>query len=134
MPALPNPRHELFAQELAKGNTADAAYMTAGYKPDRHHAARLATKGHVKVRVSELLGRAAEKAVIDRSWVIGKLILEHSRASERRQHVPAIRALELLGKECGMFVDRTENLNINHVVSADMPTAEEWAAEQAAVH
>ena len=27
MPVLPNPRHERFAQELAKGKSADAAYV-----------------------------------------------------------------------------------------------------------
>lgn len=33
MPALDNPRHERFAQELAKGKTADEAYQTAGLMP-----------------------------------------------------------------------------------------------------
>ena len=32
MPTLQNPRHERFAQELAAGKTADAAYVLAGYK------------------------------------------------------------------------------------------------------
>jgi hypothetical protein len=30
MPILPNNRHELFAQGLAKGLSADAAYQAAG--------------------------------------------------------------------------------------------------------
>ena len=33
MPTLQNPRHERFAQELATGQTADAAYVLAGYPP-----------------------------------------------------------------------------------------------------
>jgi len=33
MPALGNPRHERFAQELAKGKTADEAYEIAGLMP-----------------------------------------------------------------------------------------------------
>ena len=32
MPTLRNPRHERFAQELATGKTADAAYVLAGYR------------------------------------------------------------------------------------------------------
>ena len=32
MPTLQNPRHEKFAQELAIGKTADAAYVLAGYR------------------------------------------------------------------------------------------------------
>jgi hypothetical protein len=41
MPILPNHKHELFAQGLAKGLSADAAYQAAGYKRDRGNAARL---------------------------------------------------------------------------------------------
>jgi hypothetical protein len=41
MPVLPNNKHELFAQGLAKGLSADAAYQAAGYKRDRGNAARL---------------------------------------------------------------------------------------------
>jgi hypothetical protein len=40
MPVLPNNKHELFAQGLAKGLSADAAYQAAGYKRDRGNAAR----------------------------------------------------------------------------------------------
>ncbi len=32
---LPNPRHEKFAQLLAQGNSAAAAYVEAGYKSNR---------------------------------------------------------------------------------------------------
>jgi hypothetical protein len=43
-PALPNPRHEAFAQALARGSSAAAAYVEAGYKANRHNAATLARK------------------------------------------------------------------------------------------
>jgi phage terminase small subunit len=35
MPTLRNARHERFAQELAIGKTADAAYVLAGYRANR---------------------------------------------------------------------------------------------------
>ena len=41
MPTLRNPRHERFAEELATGKTADAAYVLAGYQENRSNAARL---------------------------------------------------------------------------------------------
>jgi hypothetical protein len=41
MSALKNPRHERFAQALAKGMSADAAYKAVGYKPHRGNAATL---------------------------------------------------------------------------------------------
>jgi len=42
MPALKNPRHEAFAQAHARGMSASAAYVEAGYKANRHNAAAAA--------------------------------------------------------------------------------------------
>jgi hypothetical protein len=42
MPALKNPRHEAFAQALAHGMSASAAYVEARYKANRHNATALA--------------------------------------------------------------------------------------------
>jgi len=38
MPVLKNPRHEAFAQALARGMSAAAAYGEVGFKPHRHNA------------------------------------------------------------------------------------------------
>jgi phage terminase small subunit len=54
MPALKNPRHEAFAQVLARGMSAAAAYGQVGFKPHRANAATLARKEHISVRVAEL--------------------------------------------------------------------------------
>ncbi len=62
MPILPNPRHESFAQALAKGKTADEAYAQAGYSPNRGNATRLKANEYIRKRVSELQGRVAEQA------------------------------------------------------------------------
>jgi phage terminase small subunit len=62
MPVLQNPRHEAFAQALAKGKSADEAYAQAGYRPSRHNASRLTTNDNVRKRVTELQARAADKA------------------------------------------------------------------------
>lgn len=61
---LKNARHERFAQELAKGATASAAYVSAGYKPCDGHASRLAGNGKVRDRIAELKARAAERTVV----------------------------------------------------------------------
>lgn len=60
MPALKNPKHELFAQERAKGLTADEAYVKAGYSQNRGNAIRLNANEDVTARVSELQTRVAE--------------------------------------------------------------------------
>lgn len=77
MPGLPNGRHELFAQELAAGSTADAAYEAAGYKPNRGNATRLKADESVAARVAELQRRAAAlteatiAGVLAELWAIG---------------------------------------------------------------
>ncbi|MGY3608347.1 MULTISPECIES: terminase small subunit [unclassified Bradyrhizobium] len=134
MPILKNPKHERVAQELAKGRSAAQAYIEAGYKANRHNASALARTQPIKTRVSELLekrervdAKATEKAVeklaLTKEWVIDKLIENVERALQARpvrgkegeeqgeyqyQGSVANRALELLGKELGMFIDRKE--------------------------
>ena len=44
MPTLQNPRHERFAQDLATGKSADAAYVLAGYRANWSNAAEVLTK------------------------------------------------------------------------------------------
>ena len=67
------PRHERFAQALAAGETATAAYKLAGYKPDRRNASRLTTNDDIKARVAELQALAADGAVLTREWVLDGL-------------------------------------------------------------
>lgn len=64
MPALANPRHERFAQELAKGKTADEAYQEAGYSENRGNATRLKANESVTARVAEIQGKAAQRVEI----------------------------------------------------------------------
>lgn len=73
MPVLPNARHERFAQELAKGKTADEAYENAGFKPNRGNAATLKAKQSIQDRVSEILGRGAVRAEITQEMVLREL-------------------------------------------------------------
>lgn len=73
MPVLDNARHERFAQELAKGKTADEAYVAAGYKENRHNASRLKTNEHITDRVDEILGKAAERVEITQARVLDEL-------------------------------------------------------------
>ncbi len=61
MPVLKNARHESFAQNLAKGMSATAAYEKAGYKPNDGSAGRLHRNAQVKRRVAELQGSTAKQ-------------------------------------------------------------------------
>lgn len=73
MAVLPNARHERFAQELAKGKTADEAYETAGFKANRGNATRLKANESIESRVRELLEGAAERAEITVARVLEEL-------------------------------------------------------------
>jgi hypothetical protein len=85
MPALRNPRWELFAQGLADGKLQTDAYKDAGFKPgNRASPSRLAAKQEIRQRVNELmrereivnqksLALAVDKAAISKTWVINML-------------------------------------------------------------
>jgi phage terminase small subunit len=72
---LKNPKHELFAQELAKGKTQLEAYEAAGYKPNDSAAARLCGNVRVTERIAELLEGAAAKTGITIERVLNELAL-----------------------------------------------------------
>lgn len=73
MPILDNPRHEKYAQELAKGASQSDAYVAAGYARNDSHASRLARNGKVAARVEELQAAGAERAEIDIARVLTEL-------------------------------------------------------------
>jgi phage terminase small subunit len=119
MPALPNARHERFAQEIANGNSAAESYVLAGFKKNRHNAAALAREEHILTRVQHILaerehihGQATQKAIeatgLTKQWVIDQLIKVHDAALAEQDLGNANRSLELLGKQLGMFIDRKE--------------------------
>ncbi len=108
MPMLKNSRHELFAQALAAGKPADEAYQEAGFSANRGNASRLRTNENVVARIAELQGRVAEGLVITKQWILERLVENMNRAMQTDQGAVANRALELLGKEHGMFIDRKE--------------------------
>jgi phage terminase small subunit len=149
MTILKNPKHELFAQELAKGATATDAYASAGYRGDRTAASRLSTNVNIQGRVAELQGKAADAAVVSLQWVLERLVENVNRAMQavavtdgeenpigeyQYQGSVANRALELLGKELGMFVDRKEITRTRRFV-ARVPekaiSVEEWQKKYA---
>src|SRR4029077_3024740 len=85
----------------------------------RTSAGTVAGNQKVKARIDELIAQresierkaietAAGELAIDRKWVLSKLVGDHARASNSRQYSAAIRALELIGKELGMFVERRD--------------------------
>jgi phage terminase small subunit len=75
----------------------------------------------------------ADKIVITRQFVIDELLdnLKRAKAGDRFDGATANKAAELLGKEIGMFVDRSENLNTHYGISDTPMTPDQWAAKYA---
>lgn len=73
MPILRNPRHERFAQELAKGKSASEAYVIAGYQQSEPNASRLTRNDKVQARVAEILSAGALRAEITIEKVLREL-------------------------------------------------------------
>ena len=73
MPILSKPKYELFAQELAKGTKAGAAYVAAGFNAHASNAVRLSKNEHVAARVAELLAVGAERAGVTVQRIVEEL-------------------------------------------------------------
>lgn len=111
MPALSNQRHELFAQALAKGETATAAYEAAGYEPNDGNAARLKGNDRVEARVAEILQRAATRAEITVASISDRLLKiaeKCERTSEANKLGVARATLMDVAKLNGLIVDKRE--------------------------
>jgi phage terminase small subunit len=136
MPALAKVKYEVFAQEIAKGRSAADAYVIAGYRPSAQNAGNLRNKKEILLRVKELMderdqiygqstAKAIESAALTKTWVITHL-MENALTCLGKQTVKVVvdgaeietydrnpnaanRALELLGRELNMFVERVEH-------------------------
>ncbi len=129
MPALSNPRHERFAQELAKGLSATDAMRAAGYSRDRGKAARLTANDSIKGRVAEIQERGALRSEVTVASLTSMLLDDRKLARELGQPAAAVSAIEKIGKLHQLFVERTENVNRNHDVSDRALTEDEWTSE-----
>jgi phage terminase small subunit len=90
MPTLQNPRRERFAQELATGKTADAAYVLAGYRVNRSNAARLSADQDIQKRVVEIQSMGAELAAITGETLMLKLKRRGAKRWAKRTALPLL--------------------------------------------
>ena len=130
MPALENPRHERFAQELAKGRTQAEAYAEAGYKPSEPNASRLRSNEKVQARIAELQERAAVRTEITVASITERLLAIATKA-ETSSDAPMLQAARAslmdAAKLNGLVVDKGEQslkhtgLSVTYVTSKDGP-------------
>lgn len=109
MPVLPNHKHELFAQGLAEGKTADKAYADAGFNPNRGNAATLKAKQSIVGRVDELLSIAAAKTVVTIQDIAEQLDEDRTFARELENPSAAISATMGKAKVLGLLTEKHEH-------------------------
>jgi phage terminase small subunit len=136
MPILSNPRHERFAQELAKGKSATEAMEEAGFK-DPRNSTRLTKNDEIRARVAELQERGAARTETTVAGITERLksIADKAEALGDAPGFSVARAAMVdVAKINGLVIERTENVHVVHDVTDEPLTEEEWAAEHPATH
>ena len=137
MPTLQNPRHERFAQELATGKSADAGYVSAGYRANRSNAARLSANQDIQRRVAEIQSVGAELAAITIETLIAEAEAARNKAmGERGGAAAAVAAITAKAKLAGLWREKVAQTdpsgeNAPRYIISDRPmTEEEWIRER----
>lgn len=134
MAALSNHRHEAFAREVAKGQSASAAYKAAGYQAKGSsadvNASRLLRNAKVKARVAELQQLASTRTELTVAKITEDLLrlAKQGEAFQSESGTNAARqCLMDAAKLNGMIVDKVQSENVNYAVSAEpIDDVEEW--------
>ena len=116
MPTLQNPRHEIFAQELANGTSVNKAYEKAGYHRHYGNSSTLNKRAEVQNRVSELLKereaaittRYAAEVEYTRETLLADLEEARQRAIDLKNPSAEISATMGKAKILGLIIDRRE--------------------------
>ena len=137
MPTLRNPRHERFAQELAAGNTADAAYVLAGYQENRSNAARLNASRDIQKRVAEIQSVGAERAAVTVEALIAEAEQARKKAmADKGGAAAAVAAITAKAKLAGLWrekvavTDPSGEKAPRYLISDHPMTEEEWERER----
>jgi len=130
MPVLRNPKHEKFAQVVASGMTAQAAFTQAGYKAHQN-SPRLRNSEIVAKRIEELQTRNEQKvemAALSRDELIGILAeVVHAARGRLSEARPSDGLKAAVTKMCGW--NEPERINVQNVeVKVDAALIEELGA------
>jgi hypothetical protein len=108
MDALPNPKHEKFAQYVAAGKSQSEAYVAAGFKQDGANANHLAKREDVAARIQQIEGYAAAAASCTKERIVSELMKMAFAEVEPIKDSTKAKALETLAKIGGLTNDRLQ--------------------------
>lgn len=114
MPVLSNPRHERFAQAIARGKSQNDAYKACGYEAGtsaanvHSNAGKLARRPQVAERITELLSKQATRIGVTVDQLVAELD-DMLKLAKRVKHPAAgVGAILAKGKLLGLIVDKAE--------------------------
>jgi phage terminase small subunit len=114
MGILNNPRHERFAQGVAKGKSQHDAYIYAGYAPNqkpkdvRSNAGVLARKPEVAARIHELQAKQAHRIGVTVDELVVELDQMLALAKRVKNPSAGVGAVLAKGKLLGLITDKVE--------------------------
>ena len=111
MPVLKNPRHERFAQGVAKGMSQHEAYEYAGFSNpggDRSNAGKLARKPQVAERIEEMLAKQAKRIGVTVDALVAELDGMLQLAKRVKHPAAGVGAILAKGKLLGLITDKVE--------------------------
>ena len=113
MPVLKNARHERFAQAVAKGMSAAAAFAAAGFCPNPQNAGRLTKNETVRNRITELQTKASERTVVTVESLTKEFEEARALAIQKGQISAAVQATTGKAKLAGLMIDTRRHTGPN---------------------
>ena len=101
-----NPMQKKFCREYVKSGIGKDAASIAGYKEPNNGAIRLLKKPAILAYIDSLEAKAESATILTKTKVLERLSHE---AMNCKSGSVRVRALELLGKHYGMFIERVEH-------------------------
>lgn len=146
MPQLENHRWELFCRAMSRGAVQADAYEEAGFERSSANASTLKRRPEVMARIDELIKERLERegkethagtermdaakaeisatGTIRKEWILEELVENIKMAREAGQFSASNKGLEMLGKEMGLFQDKSPS-------HGDTEAQKKLSAEQA---
>jgi hypothetical protein len=122
---------------VAAGNTADAAYVTAGYQENRSNAARLNANQDIQKRIAGIQSVGAERAAVTVETLIAEAEEARSKAmGEKSGASAAVAAITAKAKLAGLWREKVAQTDPSgekpprYIISERPMTEEEWIRER----
>jgi len=119
-----NAKQTKFVEEYMVDLNATQAAIRAGYSEKSASAIghENLSKPEIQSELSKRIQERSQRTQVDADWVVENLVGNHTRAVETDELGHSNKALELLGKNCGMF---TSKLDVEHSVNVTIIKPEE---------